>query len=291
MGLTSSRHAHLKFTVIDAIKRLWPPTANVHDFEPLPAQFGYPLQQAAADALAAAKLTTPDAQPLRADIAVTTNGITKILDTVISHPTAVRNPSVATVPGFAANAAHIKKVTLYSKTYDIPSGHMVPLSAETGGRLHDCFKAYIKDVVSAGLAVGGATEPVWTLACNSGTVLLSSPFRNCGAQCRKCSHPRVNSHWALWPVTDGPRRRTRGTCGCLRAPAYSTERILPAPPGSSTRSVAVGVERLSLSPDLYRSDFCSAHNLKRVGTLLALLRFADKDVYLSRCKWIVVIAA
>ena len=31
-------------------------------------------------------------------------------------------------------------------------------------RLHDCFKAYIKDVVSAGLAVGGATEPVWTPA-------------------------------------------------------------------------------------------------------------------------------
>ena len=164
MGLTSSRHAHLKFTVVDAIKRFGPPTANVHDFEPLPAQFGYPLLQTAADALAAARLTSPDAQPLRADIAVTTNGVTKILDTVISHPTAVRNPSVATVPGFAANAAHIKKVTLYSKTYDIPSGHMVPLSAETGGRLHDRFKAYIKDVVSAGLAVGGATEPVWTPA-------------------------------------------------------------------------------------------------------------------------------
>jgi hypothetical protein len=34
MGLTSSRHAHLKFTVVDAIKRFGPPTANVHDFEP-----------------------------------------------------------------------------------------------------------------------------------------------------------------------------------------------------------------------------------------------------------------
>jgi hypothetical protein len=165
MGMWSSRHAHLKFSVVDVIKRLGPQAAVVHGSkgsEPYPADYGYQLTREAADALAAARIRAPDAKPLRADIAVTINGVTTILDTVISHPHAAHEPRVATTPGFAANAAYLQKDTLYSKTYDIPSGHMVPLSAETGGRLHASFKTYMKDVVTAGLAVGGAAEPVWT---------------------------------------------------------------------------------------------------------------------------------
>jgi hypothetical protein len=164
MGMASSRHAHLKYNLIEAIKRFGPKTAIVHGTEPYPADHGYPLTQAAADALAAERVNYPGAQPLRADVAVTVNGIATILDTVISHPHAARDPRVTTTPGHAANVAYLKKKDLYSKTYDIPSGHMVPLSAETGGRLHDSFKAYIKAVVAAGLAVGGAAEPVWTPA-------------------------------------------------------------------------------------------------------------------------------
>ena len=44
---------------------------------------------------------------------------------------------------------------------------MVPLSAETGGRLHEVFKEYIKRIVSAGLATGGAADPIWTPATRS----------------------------------------------------------------------------------------------------------------------------
>ena len=39
---------------------------------------------------------------------------------------------------------------------------MVPLSAETGGRLHAEFTGYVKGVISAGLAVGGAAATEWT---------------------------------------------------------------------------------------------------------------------------------
>jgi hypothetical protein len=148
-GMTSARHQHLKFSVVNIIKRYGSKTTIVHDTEPVIADF-YPIK---------------DNQPaVRGDIAVTTNGITTILDTVVSHPHAAREPRVARIPGFAAGAAHLGKMNLYSKTYDIPSGHMVPLSAETGGHLHDGFKTYIKSIIEAGLAVGGAPEPLWTPA-------------------------------------------------------------------------------------------------------------------------------
>ena len=61
-----------------------------------------------------------------------------------------------------ADLSYSKKANLYNSTYDIPSGHMVPLSAETGGRLHAEFTGYVKGVIVAGLAVGGAAATEWT---------------------------------------------------------------------------------------------------------------------------------
>ena len=154
-GMTSTRHAHFKFTIVDVLKRYAPKTAVVHDFEPYPVDFGYALK-------ATWRPSKGDEKPNRGDIAVTVNGVTTILDPVVSHPHAVADPRVATTPCCAADVAHAKKVALYNKTYDIPSGHMVPLSAETGGRLHPEFTRYVKDVISAGLAVRGAAETTWT---------------------------------------------------------------------------------------------------------------------------------
>jgi hypothetical protein len=152
MGKTSSRHAHLKHTVAEVIVRYGPKTAVVDKAEPVVANY-YNLKAGKA--------------PVRGDIAVTTDDVVTILDTVVSHPHAAREPRVAKTAGFAAAAAHSEKQNLYSNTYDIPSGHMVPLSAETGGRLHEVFKEYIKRIVSAGLATGGAADPIWTPATRS----------------------------------------------------------------------------------------------------------------------------
>ena len=41
---------------------------------------------------------------------------------------------------------------LYNETYDMPSGHMFPLYAETGGRLNAEFTGYVTSVIVAGLA-------------------------------------------------------------------------------------------------------------------------------------------
>ena len=148
MGMTSSRHKHLKFTVINVIQRYGSKTAVVHAVEPVVTDFGYALK--------------PDAQPVRGDIAVTTNGVTTILDAVVSHPHAAHEPRVASTPGLMAELSHSKKANLYNSTYDIPSGHMVPLSAETGGQLNAEFTGYVKGVIVAGLAVGGAAATEWT---------------------------------------------------------------------------------------------------------------------------------
>jgi hypothetical protein len=152
MGMTSSRHAHLKYTISEVIQRYGPKTAVVDKVEPVITNY-YPIKAGQ--------------MPVRGDLAVTINGITKILDVVVSHPHAAVEPRVAKTVGIAAAIAHSKKTNLYSNTYDIPSGHMVPLSAETGGRLHPVFKEYIKGIVTMGLATADAAEPVWTPATRS----------------------------------------------------------------------------------------------------------------------------
>ena len=76
-------------------------------------------------------------------------------------------------------------------------------------RLHDRFKAYIHDVVSAGLAVGGATEPVWTPATR---VQFSSRLRSAFvainiAIARSVANALIRGSTVIRryaPVTDGP---------------------------------------------------------------------------------------
>jgi hypothetical protein len=161
MGYQSARHKHLKASVAEALVRVLPPTAIIDKTEPHTHDF-YPFRPG--------KSTEK-----RGDLAVTVAGVTKILDTVVSHPNPNVEPRTATVPGFAAHAAHNKKQDLYYNTFVIPTGHMVPLSAETGGRLHDAFKGYIKECVALGLADAGSTAPVWTPATRT---IFSSRLRS-----------------------------------------------------------------------------------------------------------------
>ena len=86
----------------------------------------------------------------------------KVLDIVISHPIAQSEPRVAVTPGFAAHIAALKKENLYYNNFAIPARHMVPISAETGGRLDAAFTKFLKEVVTSGLDFGESPAPVWT---------------------------------------------------------------------------------------------------------------------------------
>ena len=90
----------------------------------------------------------------------------KVLDVVISHPRAHAEPRVADTPGIAAYIAALKKEYLYYNNFVIPAGHMVPLSAETGGdsggRLDATFSNFLKEVVTSGMDFGESPVPVWT---------------------------------------------------------------------------------------------------------------------------------
>ena len=101
-------------------------------------------------------------QPIRGDILLDIGGVKKLLDVVISHPRAHAEPRVADTPGFAAHSAALKKENLYYKNFVIPAGHMVPLSAETGGCLGSAFSNFLKEVVTSGLNFGESPEPNWT---------------------------------------------------------------------------------------------------------------------------------
>ena len=56
----------------------------------------------------------------------------------------------------------LKKENLYYNNFVIPAGHMVPLSAETGGRFDGAFSNFLKEVVTSGLDFGESPVPVWT---------------------------------------------------------------------------------------------------------------------------------
>jgi len=161
MGFTSSRHAHLKFTVIEVLQRFLPKTAEVAKVEPSSSDY-YPFKNG--------KNTD-----IRNDIAVTIDGVTTLCDTVVSHPNPVVHPLVATVAGTAAQLAFQQKQTMYNDTFVIPTGHVVPLSAETGGRLHADFKGFIKRCVARGLVDAGSSETEWTDATR---VIFSSRMRS-----------------------------------------------------------------------------------------------------------------
>ena len=50
----------------------------------------------------------------------------------------------------------------FTQNFVIPAGHMVPLSAETGGRLVATFSMFLKKVVTFGMDFGESPVPVWT---------------------------------------------------------------------------------------------------------------------------------
>ena len=73
--------------------------------------------------------------PIRGDILLDLGGVSKVFDIVISRPITQSEPRVADTPGIAAYNAALKKENLYYNNFVIPAGHIVPLSAETGGCL------------------------------------------------------------------------------------------------------------------------------------------------------------
>ena len=103
---------------------------------------------------------------------------------------------------------------------------MVPLSAETGGRLQADFTAYVKSVIVAGLVVGGTAATEWTPATR---VEFIFPLPLCAsghqprhrAQRLNRSHPRVVGPRALrvrgaWPSRRRLTRRLGATPPALR---------------------------------------------------------------------------
>ena len=69
---------------------------------------------------------------------------------------------MADTTGFAAHVAALKNENLYYNNFAIPAGHMVPLSAETGGRFGGAISKVLKEVVTPGLNFGESPEPDWT---------------------------------------------------------------------------------------------------------------------------------
>ena len=106
--------------------------------------------------------------------------VKKILDIVISHPRAHSEPRVADTPGIAAYIAALKKVYLYYNNFVIPAGHMVPISAETGGRFDGAFSNFLKEVVTSGLYFGESPVPVWT---KEKRALFTSRLRSAHVTC------------------------------------------------------------------------------------------------------------
>ena len=65
--------------------------------------------------------------------------------------------------GIAAYYAALKKENLYYNNFVIPAEHMVPLSAETGGRFDATFSKFLKKVVTSGMDFGESPVPVWNI--------------------------------------------------------------------------------------------------------------------------------
>ena len=75
--------------------------------------------------------------------------------------------------------AALKKENLYYNNFVIPAGHMVPLSAETGGRFDATFCKFLKEVVTSGLDFGKVAQVAlrrslrWSLYNSSSESLCS----------------------------------------------------------------------------------------------------------------------
>ena len=55
--------------------------------------------------------------------------------------------------GFASHVAALKNENLYYNNFVIPTGRLVPLSAETVGRFDATFCKFLKEVVASGLDI------------------------------------------------------------------------------------------------------------------------------------------
>ena len=126
LGLTSGRHTHVKFTVIGVIKKFGSKDSITTDCN---GNYKEPF----CEDLFPPKGRLGVKLPIRGDILLDIGGVRKVLDVVISHPRAHSEPRVAGTPGIAAYIEALKKENLYYNNFVIPAGHMVPLSAETGG--------------------------------------------------------------------------------------------------------------------------------------------------------------
>jgi hypothetical protein len=75
-----------------------------------------------------------------------------VADLTVTHPNA--SPSLnrggaaaASQPGAAAQAAHAHKYDHYAKRYVLPANSFFPLAIETGGRMHESFKNFLRTFV------------------------------------------------------------------------------------------------------------------------------------------------
>ena len=93
-GLTAARHEHVKFTVIDIIKKYGSRTNITTDINKEPV-----LKD-----LFPPKVSSGGNVPIRGDILLDIGGVSKVFDIVISHPRAHSEPRVAVTPDFAAHA-------------------------------------------------------------------------------------------------------------------------------------------------------------------------------------------
>ena len=99
MGLTSGRHTHVNFTVIGVIKKFVSKDSITTDCN---GNYEEPF----CEDLFPPKGRLGVKLPIRGDILLYSGGVRKVLDIVISHPSAHSEPRVADTPGIAAyNAA------------------------------------------------------------------------------------------------------------------------------------------------------------------------------------------
>ena len=143
-GRTAARHEHVKVTVIDIIKEYVSNTNIVTDIN----------KENVLKYLFLPKVSSGGNVPIRGDILLYSGGVSKVLGIVISHPIAQSEPRVADTLGMTAFIAALKKENLYYNNFVIPAGHMVPLSAETGGRLDAAFSKFLKEVDTSGRNFG-----------------------------------------------------------------------------------------------------------------------------------------
>ena len=203
LGLTSARHEHVKFKMIDIIKKYGSKNNIATNIN----------KKLICEDIFPPKVSSGGDVPIRGDIFLDLGAVRKVFDIVISHPRAHSEPRVAGTPGIAAYIAALKKENLYYNNFVIPAGHMVPLSAETGGRLDGAFSKFLKEVVTSGLDFGESESPVpvwtkekralFTSRLRSAHVTISYAIARCTLRC-KCPNVWVEESKTIarYPVCE-----------------------------------------------------------------------------------------